>query len=497
LINPRAPVLVCAGAALWWLASVQAIDGRPLVVVWNDDPEVYDPQATSHPVSESVFRHACEPLYTEGAPGQLNPVVASGPPVFSDDGLRVSVPLRADRRFHSGAPVDADAVAGSFERIKRLGISPLAGQLRSVETVADGGGVNAVTFHMLEPDFEFPRLVLSSSYAAVVNPAAGDSAVPGGALPDCTGAYAFKQELYRPDKELTLVRVRGDGVRFLTFRFIAEAADRFDALVNGSACVLSVDGEEAARLAEIGGFELFDAIGGVTFVGFNMQKPRWQDRRLRAAFSHAIDKQGLAGDGPFFLAHTPLSPSAVGYDPAVATSELEFDPERAALYLDESGFDDRVGVTILVPESRTYSAIAERLVEQLRRIGVTNVNQRTVSREDILTRRQDFDLLLFDYAWGDYTALAIFLGQGPRNLLGYAGGDLVELLSRAQRTADPVLRAELIATAQRSVLEQALWQPALVRRIVFAVNTQCVTGVTQGLFGELDFDAASTGGSMH
>jgi ABC-type transport system substrate-binding protein len=109
-----------------------------------------------------------------------------------------------------------------------------------------------------------------------------------------------------------------------------------------------------------------------------------------------------------------------------------------------------------------------------------------------LTQRQDFDLLLFDYAWGDYTALGIFLGPGPRNLLNYPGGDVAGLVRKARTTADPDKRQQFVLEAQRLVLEQALWQPLLVRRITFAVDGACVEGVRQSPEGQLLFHDADT-----
>gem|GEM_PF-4507370 len=88
-------------------------------------------------------------------------------------------------------------------------------------------------------------------------------------------------------------------------------------------------------------------------------------------------------------------------------------------------------------------------------------------------RRYDFDLLLFDYAWNDYTILGILLGPGPRNLLNYASDDVAGLVAQARTTADLERRQQLVLDAQRAVLEQAIWQPLLVRRITFAVDSIC------------------------
>jgi hypothetical protein len=63
---------------------------------------------------------------------------------------------------------------------------------------------------------------------------------------------------------------------------------------------------------------------------------------------------------------------------------------------------------------------------------------------------------------------------------------------QARTTADPGLRRQLVLNAQRTVLEQALWQPLLVRRITFAVDGTCVQGERQSPEGELLFHDADT-----
>ena len=65
-------------------------------------------------------------------------------------------------------------------------------------------------------------------------------------------------------------------------------------------------------------------------------------------------------------------------------------------------------------------------------------------------------------------------------------------MAQARATANPNLRQQIVLEAQRIVLEQALWQPLLVRRITFAVDRTCVQGERQSPEGELLFHDADT-----
>jgi peptide/nickel transport system substrate-binding protein len=415
---------------------------------------------------------------------------------------RVRIRLRTGITFHDGSPLDAGAVQASFERIARLGVSPLAGDLRNLGVISGHNGTS-VTFDLPEPNFEFVRLVLANPYAAIVSPRASEFVAPG--LVACTGPYRYVPELYDPDSSITLRRwsdYRWPKAYFetsgaaaipqLSFVFVADRDERYARLVEGSGCVLSLSKEHVADLAKRSRFRRLEATGGVTYLGFNFQRTRWQDLRLRQAVALALDRDELAAMGPFQASDTPLPPTAIGYDARSAEYGYGHDRDRSRSLLHEAGFNPDQEVVLLIPESNTYSELAAAVRRQLAAVGIDRVRIRSVPRSEILSARQDFDLLLFDYAWGDYTALGIFLGPGTRNLLGYPDDDVAMLVREALATADPIARHDAVLEAQRVVLENALWQPLLVRRITFAVDGDCVEGETQSPWGELLFHDAVT-----
>ncbi len=486
----------------WMIWRSAGLGGRPLVVIWADDPGDYDPHRTSHPVAQSIFRHVCEPLFYEDFDGVVRGLLAEDDFEYADGGRRVAVRLRPEVTFHDGTRLDARTVQASFERLQRLGVSPLLNDLRDVVVTAQPDG-HHVVFNLPEPDYEFVRLVLSNPYAAIVSPQSTDAGKPG--FVACTGAYRFAPDLYQPGQSLTVVRYpeyRWPPAYFdnraaayipqIRFIFETERTARLDHLLSGEGCVLSLSQEHLAAVAALPRFRLYDATGGVSYLGFNFQRSRWQDIRVRQAIALALDKTALAESRPFLVADTPLASSTIGYDRRAAAFSYSYDPSRSRALLTQADFDIDSEVVLLIPESNTYQELAAVVQLQLEAIGLSRVRIRIAPRTDILTQRQDFDLLLFDYAWGDYRALGIFLGPGPRNLLNYPGGDVSGLVAQARATADPSLRQQFVLEAQRIVLEQALWQPLLVRRITFAVDGTCVQGERQAPAGELLFHDADT-----
>ncbi len=207
----------------------------------------------------------------------------------------------------------------------------------------------------------------------------------------------------------------------------------------------------------------------------------------------ALDRRALAARGPFEPADTPLSPDAVGYDPAAAAFGYDFDPEQSRQVAALAGLDSTVELVLLMPAgSHTYEDLASQVKSQLAAAGFTKVQLRTVPRGEILEERQDFDLLLFDYNWDDYGALRFLFGPGTRNLLGYAGGEIAELVTRARATANPGARQAQVLQAQRAILALALWQPLLVRQLTVAIDGRCVSGERPTADGNLHFADATT-----
>lgn len=487
----------------WLLLRSDGLGGRPLVMIWSQDPGTYDPQRTSNPIAYEVFRHVCEPLFYQDLDGSIRGLLAEDKVFYSEDGQQVTVRLRPNITFHDGTPLNAAAVVRSFSRLQSLGVSPLMPELQQIVVTeqVDPDGL-AVLFTLPGPNHDFARLILTNAYTAIVS-APLDNGDPG--FVACTGPYRFVPELYRPGHSISLRRYpaylwppayfanRGAArIPEIQFLYEPDRQKRLDLLLAGQGCFLSLSPEHIPQLTGQANFQIYDALGGVTYLGFNFLKAQWQDLSMRQAVAMAVDKDALASE-IFLVADTPLSPAAIGYNPQVAMYGYQYDPLQSQVTLARQSDSERYhSLTLLFPESATYRELAATIREQLTAVGFQQVHLREVPRNEILVQRQDFDLLLFDYAWGDYTALAIFLGPTPRNLLHYGQGDVARLALQARVTDNDAARNSLIWQAQQIVLEQAIWQPLLIRRIALAVNHDCVQGERQLPDGRLVFHDATT-----
>ena len=95
---------------------------------------------------------------------------------------------------------------------------------------------------------------------------------------------------------------------------------------------------------------------GYTYLGYNLRKALFQDKRVRQAISYAIDKNELI-DGVLLglgqVATGPYKPGSWAYNPAVKT--YAYDPERSRALLAEAGWQDSDGDGILDKEGKPFS----------------------------------------------------------------------------------------------------------------------------------------------
>ncbi|MEW6351956.1 MAG: peptide-binding protein [Thermodesulfobacteriota bacterium] len=80
---------------------------------------------------------------------------------------------------------------------------------------------------------------------------------------------------------------------------------------------------------------------GYTYLGYNLQKEKFKDKRVRQAITMAIDREGIVKGvllGLGVVAHSPYKPDTYWYNPNVR--KFPYDPEKAKQLLAEAGWKD-------------------------------------------------------------------------------------------------------------------------------------------------------------
>ena len=423
----------------------------------------------------------------------------------SDDRLTWTFHLRTDVRFHDGTSFDAEAmlfslgrqffedhpfhkVEGTFKYWKDMGMDDI---------VADMEARDDSTFVIYLKEANAPFLSnLAMNFCAAVSPTAvkkhGANFFKN---PVGTGPFRFVE--WRKDERLVLASNqdywgRPAEIERLIFKPIQEASIRFLELRQGA--IHGLDNLSPEYLDEIRAnpdLELLTQPGmNVGYLAMNMDKPPFDDLRVRRAINHAIDKQSLVDNfyqGLAIPAKNPIPPTMWGY--ADDVEPYPYDPDIARDLLSQAGFADGFDTELwAMPAPRPYmpqpDKIAQAVQADLEKVGI---HARIVQWEwgtyldKVFNGEHTMALLGWTGDNGDpdnflYVLLDKTAAEKPaQNIAFYRSDELHELLVAARRSTDQNERVRLYKKAQEVIHRDAPWAP-LVHATQTAAFHRSVSG---------------------
>ena len=216
-------------------------------------------------------------------------------------------------------------------------------------------------------------------------------------------------------------------------------------------------------------------------IGINLQRPYLQDKRVRQAMMHAIDRATIVESllqGRGEVVNSPIfGPEWMGIPEGL--NAYEYDPERAKALLQEAGWDANQPVDAMtVPPNEEWWA--EIVQQQLREVGIQfNLRQVEVSEliDKVFADEPDFDCFLSggDTYRADPNISSLFYGSSQfppagGNASRYANPALDELYTQGRATNDLAERKRIYTEAAKILNEDVptifLWSP----NSFFAVN---------------------------
>ncbi len=443
---------------------------------------------------QSVLRALFEGLVGFDREFQLVPELATEWSV-SDDATEFAFQLREDVVFHDGSPLTAAGVAEYFlwvmdpdNALSAFGRNALAG-VASVE--ATGPLELRITLERPNGAFLF-NLALSSTY--VVSPEALGEGMPRN--PVGTGPFRFVE--WQDGEYVVLERndaywgepANVEGIRFVV---VNNAATRVAMLEAGEADWIEdvppplVDSIEAASGVEV-------TVTPSTFARIfpmNVQRPPFDDVRVRQALNYAVDKEQLAQvvfRGYATVMDSALTSPVFGYTPV---GPYPYDPERALELLAEAGFGpdgERLAFGVLTFTGAEYATAGQVLQQMFADVGV-DITLEPTERGALVERifrpfeSTDFvaGLVGNSSATGDAArTLAVPFSRATwppagQNFGFYENDEVERLLVEGEAASDPQERLEIYAEAQRILHEDAPW--------VFLYSPDNIAGQREGVTG--------------
>jgi peptide/nickel transport system substrate-binding protein len=220
------------------------------------------------------------------------------------------------------------------------------------------------------------------------------------------------------------------------------------------------------------------------YVGWNMERPFFKDKRVRQAMTMLIDRQQIIDTlfaGLATIAASPFNPSSGDYNPNV--KPLPYDPKRAAELLDEAGWTDHNGDGIRDKDGVTFkfelqgsasSAITNQLIpifkEQFRKVGIEMTERLvdfTVFVDSLSDHKFDAGLSAWvsDLSTDQYQ---VFHSSSSKkrgsNYVSFHNAEADKMLEQGRTEFDPQKRKQLYWRFQEIVSEEQPYSFLLYRQ---------------------------------
>jgi peptide/nickel transport system substrate-binding protein len=363
-------------------------------------------------------------------------------------------------------------VEGAFKYWKDMGMDDIVHHI-------DAPDDSTLVFTLSQPNAPFLSN-LAMNFAAAVSPTAvrqhGDDFFKN---PVGTGPFRFVE--WRKDERVVLERnlaYWGDvpKLRRLIFKPIQDASVRYLELKTGA--IHGLDNLSPEFIDEIRrnpDLQLHEQAGMNTgYLAMNMERPPFDNRLVRLALNHAVDKNSLVENfyqGLATPAKNPIPPTMWGYNEAIEA--YPYDPDRARKLLAEAGFPDGFDTELwAMPVPRPYMPQPNKIAQALQSdLGEVGIRCKIVQWEwgtyldKVFAGEHSLALLGWTGDNGDpdnflYVLLDKTAAEKPaQNIAFYRSDELHDILVRARRLPSQKERAALYRRAQEVVHRDAPWVP--------------------------------------
>ena len=327
------------------LASTVSAQGSTLTIAYNVDLPAFDPTVGAsavNPTIQSLYKSVFDQYIDQNPDLSFKPGLLTGWG-WNEDRTEIFLEVREGALWHTGEPVTPDDVVWSLERAGNPDTgNPIQFVWSKVGNYRiDGNRITADVLAFEPTLFKWMAFltgyVLPRRYFEEVGPD-GFEAAPVG-----SGPYrvdAFERNAFLRLKAFPDYWGGAPAYETVIFKFVTDAVSRVAEIESGASDVtLEIPYDAFDRLKDRPGLAgVTTPVSDIAMIFLNDNDEIMQDRNVRLAAHHAINKQAIVDRllrGYGVPIDTLQAPEYAAFDPAI---RVPYDPDRAAALLAESGY---------------------------------------------------------------------------------------------------------------------------------------------------------------
>ena len=350
--------LAAAAAASYALPGIAraAAPSAPtgqVIVGFSQEPTVFNPHLLHIEVDEGIHWNIFDPLFGVAEDGSFTPALAAEVPSvnnggISEDGTRWRVKLRDDVVWHDGTKFTAEDVKFTLELLvdpdfrsaRRIGHD----LVRNIKVVSP----TEITWEMEKAYAPYPSILAWTFMVPkhVLGPEADRNEAPFNNAPVGTGPFMWGE---RVAGDYILLKANekyyGEGpyLERLIFKYVPDLTVLYTQFKTGDVDVCGLQGITSDNHAEASKLPdrtvVIAPSGAIETVSLNLGLPALQDKAVREALYHALDKQTII-DTLYYGLRTPtesyMPQQSAYHHPSLP--KHSFDVGLANNLLDEAGW---------------------------------------------------------------------------------------------------------------------------------------------------------------
>lgn len=464
------------GAAFAALAALSlTVSGLPaaaepsgtLRVAVGVDPESFDPHFNTFPTGNTVDLLVLEGLFRLDVEDNVVNHLATDY-AFSEDGLKFTVQIKTGKEFSNGNPLNAEAVAASFNRLLDPEVGSVYRGLYSTISEVVAVGEDTVEFNLSEPNGHIVLLLAATTATIIDVKALEEMGSEYSRMPVGSGPYMM--ESYVGGERYSIVpnpNYEGDypaTMEKIEFLVVPEDGSRMALLETGDVQIAERVPPEA--------IETIDALDGVSVIkppsmfSINMEmvlKGPLENPRVREALNLAVDREGIIKGILGNLATPSVTMPGPGTqgELRVTFDPIPYDPEKAKALIAEAGYEPgQMELTMTCPNGRYIkdAQVCQALAGLFQAVGV-NAKADVMPRaswSDILgippAEREDNMAMVGRATPGiDYTLYRLFYTGVGANTTGYSNEKVDDLLRQGRATTDMEAQKKIYGEVQEII----------------------------------------------